>query len=274
MKISVFTLGCKVNRSESDSIIEQLRAEGHEVYDGLKPADLFIVNTCAVTSEAEKKSRQLSARIKAISPDAKVIFIGCASEHSPESFNKKDNVKLVMGTFCKGEVHNLLDKEGVMVAPQTKEFEELYPAVSSRTRTYVKIQDGCNNFCSYCLIPYLRGRSRSRAPENIINEINSLSPLECVLNGINISDYHYEGVNLAGLIERLAGVDTRIRLGSIEVNVIDDKLLVALSKLKDFAPQFHLSLQSGSDGVLKKMNRHYTSKEYLNLLESTSLKQG
>ncbi len=262
MKISVFTLGCKVNRSESDSIIEQLRADGHEVYDGLKPADLFIVNTCAVTSEAEKKSRQLSARISAISPDAKVIFIGCASEHNPESFYKKDNAQLVMGTFNKGEVHNLLAIDGVMVAPHHKEFEELYPAVSSRTRTYVKIQDGCNNFCSYCLIPYLRGRSRSRAPENIIKEIENLSPLECVLNGINISDYHYDGVDLAGLIDRLSAIDTRIRLGSIEVNVIDDKLLRALKNLKNFAPHFHLSLQSGSDLVLKKMNRHYTSKEY------------
>ena len=120
---------------------------------------------------------------------------------------------------------------------------------------------------SYCLIPYLRGRSRSRVPENIVKEIENLSPLECVLNGINISDYHYDGVDLAGLIDRLKDVKTRIRLGSIEVNVIDDKLLTALKNLKDFALHFHLSLQSGSDAVLKKMNRHYTSKEYFDKVE-------
>ena len=263
MKVSVFTLGCKVNRSESDSIMKKLSQMGYEVTDELEYADLYIVNTCAVTSEAEKKSRQVSARISAINRNARVIFTGCATQNSPESFINKENTQLVTGTFKKGKIPELLSEYGVKIADQNNVFEELLPAESLRTRTYVKIQDGCNNFCSYCIIPYLRGRSRSRSPESIIEEILNTKPLECVLNGINISDYHYYSDDLTSLIEKLAVVDTRIRLGSLEVGVINDRLLTALKNLKDFAPQFHLSLQSGSDEVLKKMNRHYTTADYL-----------
>ena len=263
MKICVFTLGCKVNYSESASLIRGLKDMGYEVTDELEFADLYIVNTCAVTSEAEKKSRQVSARISAINPDARVIFTGCATEHSPESFASKQNAGLITGTFRKGDILNMLAEEGVRISPQTKEYEELLPALTLRTRSYLKIQDGCNNFCSYCIIPYLRGRSRSRAPESIIKEIEETSPIECVLNGINISDYKHGEDDLTALMQKLASVNCRIRLGSLEVGVIDDNLLSALKNLKDFAPQFHLSLQSGSDSVLKKMNRHYTAKEYL-----------
>ena len=263
MKICVFTLGCKVNYSESASIIRGLKERGYEVTDELEFADLYIVNTCAVTGEAEKKSRQVSARIASINPNARVIFTGCATEHSPESFSSKSNASLVTGTFKKAEILDALFSEGVKIAPQTKTYEELPLPLSMRTRSYVKIQDGCNNFCSYCIIPYLRGRSRSRSIESILNELSANPSKECVLNGINISDYHIDGKNLTDLIKSLQSVDCRIRLGSLEVGVIDDLLLVELKKLKDFAPQFHLSLQSGSDSVLKKMNRHYTSKEYL-----------
>ena len=262
MKIVVFTLGCKVNRSESDSLIRALTEDGHEVTDELVPADLYIVNTCAVTGEAEKKSRQMSSRIQVLNPEAKIIFTGCAAENNPESFMKKSNTMLVTGTFKKGDIPKMLREEGIKKAGQDKEFEELMTVDSLRARTYVKIQDGCNNFCSYCLIPYLRGRSRSRNPENIIKEIEATKPTECVINGINISDYDYNGVKLADLIYMLKDLDVRFRLGSIEVNVIDDKLLSACAALKNFAPHFHLSLQSGSDAVLKKMNRHYTTEEY------------
>lgn len=262
MKIVVFTLGCKVNRSESDSLIRALRNDGHEVTDELVPADLYIVNTCAVTGEAEKKSRQTSARIAALNPSAKIIYTGCASENSPESFIKKGNASLVTGTFKKGDIPKMLREEGIKKSLHDETFEELLPVDSLRARTYVKIQDGCNNFCSYCLIPYLRGRSRSRNPESIINEIKQTNPTECVINGINISDYDYNGVNLAGLVRMLKDFDTRFRFGSIEANVIDDELLSACKELKNFAPHFHLSLQSGANAVLKKMNRHYTTDEY------------
>lgn len=262
MKAVVFTLGCKVNECESDSLIAGLSERGYEVSDKLVPADLYIVNTCAVTAEAEKKSRQTASRIKKLNANAKIIFTGCASEKSYSSFADKSNTYLVTGSFSKNKILEMLDKTGVHMSPPSLEFEELNVVKSLRTRTYVKVQDGCNNFCSYCIIPYLRGRSRSRNPESIINEIKALSPKEAVINGINLSAYNYNGTTLSGLIERLQGVETRIRLGSLEVGVITESFLTALKNLKNFAPHFHLSLQSGSNNVLKKMNRHYTAEEY------------
>lgn len=261
MKAVVFTLGCKVNECESDSLIEGLIERGIEVSDKLEYADLYIVNTCAVTSEAEKKSRQTASRIKKLNPEAKIIFTGCAAEKNPQAFVGKGD--LITGAYSKGKILDMIDQRGVIVAPERKDFEELLPVKSLRTRTFVKVQDGCDNFCSYCIIPYLRGRSRSRDPEKVIEEINIVNPKEAVINGINLSDYDYNGVNLAGLMKTLAKVNCRIRLGSLEVNVITEEFLTALKNLKDFAPQFHLSLQSGSNAVLKKMNRHYTAEEYL-----------
>lgn len=262
MKAVVFTLGCKVNECESDSLIAGLIQAGYEVSDKLVPADLYIVNTCAVTAEAEKKSRQTSSRIAKLNPDAPVIFTGCAAQKNPQAFASKANARLVTGVFSKNEILNNLNESGVKIACEDKKFEELLPVKSLRTRTYVKVQDGCNNFCSYCIIPYLRGRSRSRNPQSIVNEINAVSPQEAVINGINLSAYDYDGIKLCGLLKNLSGVAARIRLGSLEVNVINDEFLSAAKELKDFAPHFHLSLQSGSDNVLKKMNRHYTADEY------------
>ncbi len=262
MKAVVFTLGCKVNECESDSLISGLIERGYEVSDKLEFADLYIVNTCAVTAEAEKKSRQTRARILKLNPDARIIYTGCASEKAPESFYGKGNVTLVTGAFKKNKILDMLSDEGIRKAEPTTEFEELLSVKTLRTRTFIKVQDGCNNFCTYCIIPHLRGRNRSRNPENVVEEIKKTSPLEAVINGINLSAYDYNGVNLAGLMQRLNGVDTRIRLGSLEVNVITDEFLTALKGLKDFAPHFHLSLQSGSNAVLKKMNRHYTRDEY------------
>ncbi len=262
-KAVVFTLGCKVNECESDSLITGLKNLGYEVSDQLEYADLYIVNTCAVTSEAEKKSRQMASRIRKLNDKAKIIFTGCASQKNPNAFLSKVDNALVTGVFSKGEILSVIEKEGIFLAEEKKDFEELLPVTTLRTRAYVKIEDGCNNFCSYCIIPYLRGRVRSRNPEKIIEEINSLTSYEVILNGINISAYNYGGVDLAGLIEKLVNVKKRIRLGSIEVNVISEKLLVALKNLYDFAPHFHLSLQSGSNAVLKSMNRKYTAEEFL-----------
>ncbi len=263
MKAVVFTLGCKVNECESDSLIAGLIERGYEVSDKLIPADLYIVNTCAVTAEAEKKSRQTASRIKKLNPNAKIIFAGCATQKNPKSFADKSDSYLVTGAFSKNKILELLDKSGINLLPPCEQFEELNIVKSLRTRAYVKVQDGCNNFCSYCIIPYLRGRSRSRSPQNILNEINIIKPKEAVINGINLSAYDYNGIGLTGLIKELSAVDCRIRLGSLEVNVITPEFLSALKCLKDFAPHFHLSLQSGSDSVLKKMNRHYTRKEYI-----------
>ena len=263
MKAVVFTLGCKVNECESDSLIQGLTDLGYEVSDKLVPADVYIVNTCAVTKEAEKKSRQTASRIKKLNSSAKIIFTGCACQKSPESFITKAQNSLITGTFSKGEILKMLSSSGVNIAPESMEFENLLPVKSLRARTYIKVQDGCNNFCSYCIIPYLRGRTRSRAPQNIIEEINLIKPKEAIITGINLSSYNYGDAGLTGLILALGDVDCRIRLGSLEVNVINEKFLSAIKELKDFAEHFHLSLQSGSNNVLKKMNRKYTREEFI-----------
>ena len=253
MRVVVFTLGCKVNEAESASIMAALEKMGYEVDDRLSYADAYVLNTCAVTREAERKSRQLIARAKKFNPEAKIFVCGCATEKDKDSFLRR-GAAFVTGARRKQDIID--------------EFAKYYGTHSvalpfpkqTKTRAFIKIQDGCNNFCSYCIIPYLRGREVSRPIGDILDEINSTACAEIVLNGINISAY--EG-GLEGLIEALKGVNKRIRLGSLECSAITDGLLTALKNLPDFAPQFHLSLQSGSDAVLKAMNRHYTRAEYL-----------
>ncbi len=262
MKAVVFTLGCKVNESESEALIAGLAERGYEVSDKLVPADIYIVNTCAVTKEAEKKSRQTASRIRRLNKDAKIIFTGCAVQNDCKAFAEKGENVLATGVFGKDRILSMLDEVGANIFPATKEYEELPEVKTLKTRTYIKVQDGCDKFCSYCLIPYLRGRSRGRDPEKIIAEINAVRPKEAVINGIDLSSYNYKGITLTGLMQRLKGADTRIRLGSLEAGVIDEEFLSALKELKDFAPHFHLSLQSGSDEVLKKMNRRYTAEEF------------
>ncbi len=268
MKVVVFNLGCKVNQYESDVLIKRLIEQGFEVSEKLEFADYYILNTCAVTSEAEKKSRQCIARVKKQNPDAKILVCGCASQNNPTQF-EKDGVIYVSGT-AKKELTTLLEPclNNSVELPQ--KYEEIGFARSLRTRSYIKVQDGCNNFCSYCLIPFVRGRSRSRSIENIVKEIESLPPntKEIVLTAINLSAYGKDiGLELSDLIVALQTFDIRIRLGSFETNVITDKLLAELKNLKRFCPHFHLSLQSGDDNVLKRMNRHYTSAEFFENVE-------
>lgn len=256
MKAVVFTLGCKVNEVESTSIMATLEKFGWEVSDKLSYADIFVLNTCAVTREAEKKSRQLVARARKFNPEAQIFVCGCASEKDKNAYEEK-GVTFVCGARNKGEIITAIatcygcQDTGLSFPKQTK------------TRAFIKIQDGCNNFCSYCIIPYLRGREKSRKVEDILGEINKTDCPEVVLNGINISSYGYENTTLCGLILSLKDTPKRVRLGSLECNVITEEFLTALQGLKDFAPQFHLSLQSGSSSVLKSMNRHYTREEYV-----------
>lgn len=253
MKAVVFTLGCKVNEVESACIMAALENSGWEVDDALGYADAYVLNTCAVTREAEKKSRQLIARVRKFNPNAKIFVCGCASEKDGASFISR-GVTFVTGARKKQEILKALAAE---YGCAEQNFP--YPK-QTKTRAFIKIQDGCNNFCSYCIIPYLRGREVSRTVEDIVAEVNATDCPEIVLNGINISSF---SGGLDKLITALAGTEKRIRLGSIECSVITEELLKALKGLKDFAPQFHLSLQSGSDGVLKAMNRHYTRAQYL-----------
>ncbi len=271
MKAVVFTLGCKVNDVESGSIIHALKDRGYEVSRELEPADIYIINTCAVTAEAERKSRQCINRALKFNKNAKVIVCGCASEKNAEAFLEKgENIFAVVGAKRKSKVLEILASEfdkthcGKQVAEKEDGYEEMPLPECLKTRNFVKIQDGCNRFCSYCVIPFLRGRSRSRDMDSAKAEILQSTALETVITGIDISDYRDEkGRDLADLLYAVKDADTRIRLGSMEVSMITPRLLGALKELKNFAPQFHLSLQSGSSAVLKSMNRHYTREEYL-----------
>lgn len=256
MKAVVFTLGCKVNEVESAAIMSSLEKMGFEVSDKLSFADIYVLNTCAVTREAEKKSRQLVARVKKFNADAQIFVCGCASEKNCAAFEDK-GVTFVTGAQRKKEI---VEKISLLYS---KENCGLSFPKQTKTRAFIKVQDGCNNFCSYCIIPYLRGREKSRKVEDILGEIADCDSPEIVITGINISSYGYDGVTLTDLIKWLSPVKKRIRLGSLECNVIDKELLSALCTLYDFAPQFHLSLQSGSSKVLKSMNRHYTREEYI-----------
>ena len=266
MKAVVFTLGCKVNGYESSTLITGLKELGYETSDKLEEADLYIINTCAVTAEAEKKSRQAVTRARKHNPFAKIIVCGCASEHSPESFKEK-GVSLVTGALNKDKIIDIINEDGIKIDESKEYYQKFFPAADVKTRTYIKVQDGCDNFCSYCLIPYLRGRSRSRKIESVIEELKMLSPKEAVITGINLSAFSDEGKDLADLLFALKDFDFRIRLGSLEDNIITEKMLEATKALKDFAPHFHLSLQSGSDKVLKEMNRRYTAEEFLASVE-------
>lgn len=263
MKAVVFTLGCKVNGCESASLLRGLEERGYEVSDELVPADLYILNTCAVTAEAEKKSRQAVARIRAAAPQARIYVCGCAAERMPSQFADKEGVRLVTGTMHKGGILELLDAEGVRVAPAEMRFEELPSPRFLQTRAYVKVQDGCNNFCSYCIIPYLRGRSRSRSLESAAAEILFCPAEEVVITGIDVSSYRDGARDLADLLRAVKDAKARIRLGSLETHAVTERLLAAAKEVRDFAPHFHLSLQSGSDAVLRAMNRKYTRAEFL-----------
>ena len=270
MKASVITLGCKVNDVESGSIIRGLEELGYEVSRELCKADLYIVNTCAVTAEAERKSRQTVGKALKNNENAKIIVCGCASEKSPDDFlEKSENVVSVVGAQQKNRVLEIVqngfaDEFLGKQLFQAKSYEEMPLPECLKTRNFVKIQDGCNRFCSYCVIPYLRGRSRSRSLESARDEILQSRAFETVITGIDVSDYKDEkGRDLADLMLAVKDADTRIRLGSMEVGLITPRFLDALKGLKNFAPQFHLSLQSGSSAVLKSMNRHYTREEYL-----------
>ena len=266
MKAVIYNLGCKVNKYECDCLVRMLEERGWEVSEKLERADVYIINTCAVTSEAERKSRQCVARCRKFNKDAKVAVMGCASQNNPAPFEGMEGVTYVTGVAGKESAAEMLFEKEVKISPLPLIFDGLTDPKPTRTRAFVKVQDGCDNFCSYCLIPYLRGRSRSRGIAECVRECEKLAGItkEIVLTGIDLSSYGKgSGESLASLISALDGLRCRIRLGSLEVGVISEEFLTACKNLYDFCPQFHLSLQSGSDKVLKDMNRHYTSEEYL-----------
>ena len=275
MKAAVITLGCKVNDVESGSLIRGLEELGYEVARELTPADLYVINTCAVTAEAERKSRQTVGKALKNNPSARVIVCGCAAEKNAAAFlEKSENVVAAVGAQRKNRVLEIVKADfadgfcGNQLSGAEGKYEEMLLPKCLKTRNFVKIQDGCDRCCSYCVIPYLRGRSRSRSVSSASAEILQSAAMETVVTGIDISAYRDgEGKDLADLMLAVKDAQTRIRLGSMEVSLITERFLSALGQVRNFAPQFHLSLQSGSDKVLKSMNRHYTRQEYLDKCE-------
>ncbi len=264
MKISILTLGCKVNKYESDAVMQELLLRGHDASDKLEFADAYVINTCAVTNEAEKKSRQMIERAKKFNPDAKFYIMGCASQKNKKQFEEK-NVEAVIGNANKLGIVDIIEGKTNIEFALSKDYEDMKMSKQNLTRAFIKIQDGCNNFCTYCIIPYLRGRSRSREISSILNEVEKMpeNVKEIVLVGIDVADFKVgEEKALGILLERLDMYGKRLRLSSMEDNLVTEEFVKQLSQVKNFCPHFHLSLQSGCDKVLKEMNRHYTTADF------------
>ncbi|NLJ58933.1 MAG: tRNA (N(6)-L-threonylcarbamoyladenosine(37)-C(2))-methylthiotransferase MtaB [Tissierellia bacterium] len=285
--VSFITLGCKVNQFETEAMSEILEKEGFKVLPPNEISHIYIINTCAVTKESERKSRQFINRAKRINPDSLVVAVGCSVQLNSEKINKETQADIIIGTkhksnigsIIKNKLNNKEYREHFYLVDDfqgRENFEELkISAVHDKTRANIKIQDGCSQFCSYCIIPYVRGPIRSRKHQDIMEEIKRIAEngyKEIVLNGIHISSYGKDlqlNNALIELIEDIENVDgiERIRLGSLEPNLITEDFMKRYSSLKKTCDHFHLSLQSGSGSVLKRMNRKYTTDEYKNNVE-------
>lgn len=275
-KAALHNLGCKVNSYETEAMTQLLEKNGYEIVPFSEKADVYIVNTCSVTNMADRKSRQMLHKAKAKNPEAVVVATGCYVQTATEKIKQDLSIDIIVGNNKKKDIVNILGefykkKENIHMIDinHTEEYEDLeISTVTEHTRAHMKIQDGCNNFCSYCIIPYARGRIRSRKMDNIKNEMKRLAEggfREIVLTGINLGFYRDGENTLIDVIEMADKIDgiERIRLGSIDPEVVTEEFAARLGKVKKICPHFHLSLQSGCDSVLKAMNRHYTTEEYL-----------
>lgn len=269
MRASVVTLGCKVNEYESQSIMNQLKQAGYEIFEGLVPADVYVVNTCAVTNTGERKSKQVLAKLEKLNPNAKIVVCGCAVQNNPAKFLGNPNVIALTGNYGKHIIMDFINKQNKVLPDLMHDhYDDMPRPIETRTRQYIKIQDGCNYFCSYCLIPYVRGRSRSRNLADILAEIRDTKASEIVLTGINMSDYRIDGkLALATLIKEVDKLNKRFRISSIECNVLDDEMFAVLKACKNFCPHFHLSLQSACNETLKRMNRRYTIEKFIEITD-------
>lgn len=280
-KAALHNLGCKVNSYETEAMTQLLKKAGYEIVSFQDQADVYIINTCSVTNMADRKSRQMLHKAKKQNPNAVVVATGCYVQTATEKVAQDLSIDLVVGNNRKKDIVEILNEyyaekeageqvkeEYVIDINHTDEYEDLeISTVTEHTRAHLKIQDGCNNFCSYCIIPYARGRIRSRTMESIKAELERLSASgfkEIVLTGINLSCYDDNGKKLIDVIEMADNVNgiERIRLGSLDPEVVTEEFVERLGKVKKICPHFHFSLQSGCDKTLKAMNRHYTSDEY------------
>lgn len=279
MNIRVITLGCKVNQCESASIVATLKLNNYSASEGLEPADVYILNTCSVTAEADKKSRQYIAKMRKLNPECKIIVVGCSSQNAPQKFamnnviavggtsNKADFVLKTINSIYKSNNYSiLLDRvlydNSIENVGKCDKYDYMEYPTSNKTRAFIKIQDGCNRFCTYCIIPYLRGRNRSRSIEDIVNECSGIESKEIVITGVDISAYGKDiDVDLTALLKALSGIKARKRLGSLECEAVNELLLDVMAQ-GGYCPHFHLSLQSGDNTVLKSMNRRYDTAYY------------
>lgn len=274
-KVCIITLGCKVNQFESDSLVFALNASGFETSTKLTVADYYIINSCAVTNEAEHKSREQITKIIKLNPSAKIYVCGCSAQVHPDSFLSKPNVMAVVGTENKLKLVEAIknNERGNLAEDISSAFFDGYTPSPTRTRSHLKIQDGCNNFCSYCIIPFTRGRERSRSLQSIKKEVKRLSGLtkEIVLVGINIAGYGKDlkpKRSLRDVVNIFKEYPSlRLRFSSFEMGTLSEELLTDLKSLPSFCPFFHISLQSANNDVLKKMNRHHSFEDYYSLVK-------
>lgn len=281
--VAFYTLGCKVNQYETEAMTELFSANGYRIVDFNIPADIYIINTCTVTSMSDRKSRQIIRRAKKLNPDAYIAVAGCYAQTAPDTVLEIEGVNLVIGNNNRKNIVGLVEEN--MHTPKhsavgdimnVRDFEELsISTYSERTRAFIKVQEGCNQFCSYCIIPYARGPIRSRTPESIISEIKTLIKngfTEVVLTGIHVASYgkDLKNTDLAELIltvNEIEGIE-RIRLSSIEPMTLNTDFINRIAKADKLCRHFHLSLQSGCDETLKRMNRKYTTFEYKKIVDS------
>lgn len=277
-KAALHNLGCKVNAYETESMQQMLEAAGYEIVSFDQKADVYVINTCSVTNIADRKSRQMIHRAKKQNPDGVVVAAGCYVQTAKEQAQADEAIDILIGNNKKHELIQLLEqffaeksgkKSEVIDIAEDKAYETLNVSrTAEHTRAFIKVQDGCNQFCSYCIIPYARGRVRSRALSDVLQEVETLAKngyREVVLTGIHLSSYGVDcEENLLHLIQevhKIEGIE-RIRLGSLEPKIVTEEFARSLSQLPKVCPHFHLSLQSGCDATLKRMNRKYTCEEY------------
>lgn len=276
--VAFITLGCKVNQYETNAMSQKLIEEGYKIVEHIQKADIYIINTCTVTNMSDRKSRQMIRRAKEINPEAIIIAVGCYVQVAKKEIEKIKEIDLALGNeekvdivkYC-NEIIQKNKKEEIADVMQSRKFAEFgETSYTEKTRAVIKVQDGCDRFCSYCIIPYARGRVRSREPEHIIKEIKQIANegiKEVVITGIHIASYgkdfkkDYKLIDLLEEINKIDGIE-RIRLGSIEPLLITEEFVQRLVKLEKICEQFHLSLQSGCDETLKRMNRRYTTQQF------------
>lgn len=283
-KVALHNLGCKVNGYETDAMQQLLEKSGYEIVPFAEGADIYIINTCTVTNIADRKSRQMLHRAKKMNPDAVVVAVGCYVQVAEEELRMDEDVDILIGNNNKKNIVLLLEEyeknhktHGWLdINEKTVAYETLHiDGTGGHTRAYVKIQDGCNQFCSYCMIPYARGRVRSRSQKDILEELERLAHngyREVILTGIHISSYGTDSGEKDALLsllreaQKVDGIE-RIRLGSLEPRIMSEKFVAGIHGLDKICPHFHLSLQSGCDDTLKRMNRRYTTDEYYEVCE-------